>query len=207
MKNLKHISIQAFLLLFGFLAVSCTDDDKDTNPGPDNANKIEYNGANYTIKKGFFQDGGAQDLVGEEESHYNHNFFLTDGNVNLNNDGSLQNAGDAKIVIMTGLLSPGAASFKTGTFEYSNIVQDATTLPESEFDAKYRPRYVMLMGTVIVDTDGDKNFEEETAQVVTGGTIKVSGTKPNYSTEYNLTLDGGKTLKGSFTGSYTQVAD
>jgi len=195
------------MLLFGFLAVSCTDDDKDKGPSPETSKQTEYNGAKYGIKKGFYQEGGPMELIGDEESHFNQNFFLTDGNVTLKDDGTFENAADAKILFMTGLLSPGTTGFQNGVYEYSNIIQDETNLSEAEFEAKYRNRNVMLLSFVLLDTDGDKNFEEEDAQTVTGGTLKVLGTKPNYTLEYDLTFTGGKTLKGKYSGSYQQVTD
>jgi hypothetical protein len=207
MKNLRNLKLQALALFFAFAAVSCEEKDKDKNPSPDNSKQTEYNGSKYTIKKGFYQDGGPMDLVGDDDSHYNQNFFLTDGNVTLKEDGNFENPGDAKILFMAGLLSPGTTGFKTGTYEYSNIFQDETLLSESAFDAKYRNRNVMLLSFIIADTDGDKNFEEEDPQNVTGGTIKVSGTKPNYTLEYDLTLEGNKKLKGQYTGNYQQVTD
>jgi hypothetical protein len=107
-------------------------------------------------------------------------------------------------------MSPGSTGFKAGTFEFTNWTEDITDLSNEdmtmqEFDTKYRNKAFIPLGLLVTDTDGDKNWEEETGLEITGGTIKVSGTSPNFSTEYDLTLEGGKTVKGSFAGKFNEV--
>lgn len=51
---------------------------------------------------------------------------------------------------------------------------------------------------VAIDTNGDKELEDEDEVAVTDGTIQVSGTYPEYTLVYDLTLANGTALRGSF---------
>ncbi|WP_114779208.1 hypothetical protein [Botryobacter ruber] len=202
MKNLFFAPVlKACALLIVFLSVSCKDDSEHVSPVLSNT---EYSNAKYTIKNGFIQDGGAVDIFldseAEHTTHYNYNLILTDGTP-VFEDNDVVSMNDGKIVISALLLSPGTAAFKTGVFEYDDW-SDHLDLEEEDLIARYQNKYFFPLAMVFTDTDGDKNWQEETAALVTGGTIKVSGTAPNYTTEYDLILLGGKTLKGSFAGKF-----
>jgi hypothetical protein len=211
-KALQFFQYQVLVLSIGFLAVSC-DKDKDNNPNPNGpgATNTEYNGVKYAIKNGFYQNGGAMDYYFDDEAahktHYNYTMVLTDGNPVIK-DGKAESMNDGKILIVPTLLSPGTTGFKTGTFEFAkDWVTDMTVMDEAAYDAKYKNKYFVPLAMVFTDTDGDKNWEEENGVAVTEGTFKVSGTAPNYTTEYDLKLTGGKTLKGSFSGNFREITD
>jgi hypothetical protein len=202
-QKLSTFKLQLLILLFGFLAVSCTNDD-EANTKPASSGNIEFDGTKYSMKNGFFQDNGPVNIYGEDETHYNYNFFLTDGIPSFDNTGKIKNIENGKIVMFTSLISPGKTEFKTGTFGYASFMDDMD-LEEEELEEKYKNKSFFPMAFVILDTDNDKNWEEEDEIEVSGGTIKISGTAPKYTTEYNLNLKNGKTLKGGYTGTYTKI--
>jgi hypothetical protein len=213
MKKVRaFFKLPVLAVLFGFLAVSCKE-DKDNNPSPNvpGAANTEYNGTKYTIKNGFFENNGAMDYYFDDEAeiktHYNYNLVLTDGTPVLK-DGKAESMNDGKILIVSTLLSPGTNGFKPGTFEVAeDWVEDMMVLDEEAYDAKYKNKYFAPIAIVFTDSDGDKDWQDETGVAVTAGTFKVSGTAPNFTTEYDLTVTGNKTLKGSFTGKFSEIHD
>ena len=212
MKKAFHIfRIPALVVLFGFLAVACKEDEDNPNPNPGGTTNTEYNGTKYAIKNGFYQNIGSMDYYFDDEAdtktHYGYSMVLTDGTPVIK-DGQPESLPDGKIVIVTSLLSPGTSGFKTGTFEFAkDWVSDMMTLEEEAYDAKYKNKYFAPIALVFTDSDGDKDWEDETGVAVTEGTFKVTGTAPNFTTEYDLKLTGGKTLKGSFAGKFSEITE
>lgn len=196
----------ALLLLIG--TFSCDKDD-EKDPTPVDEFNTEYDNKKYNIKYGFVDDGGSVDVFFDDEAtektHYNYNFILTDGTPEFENDdvSALENG---KILITAGLLSPGTNGFQTGEFELIDL-NDWMEMEEEEILETYKDKHFSPLAIIITDSDGDQNWEEETGQVATEGSFKVSGSAPNYTTEYDLTMEDGSKLKGKFTGSFTMVQD
>ncbi|MDQ3291989.1 MAG: hypothetical protein M3Q05_11945 [Bacteroidota bacterium] len=202
MKTIFNLKLLAILLSFGFFATSCTDDDDPDNPKP--SGNTEYNGEKFTIKNGYYAIGNGIKLYGNAPTHHLDFLFLTDGTPKFSNDGEITEMQDGKIAILGALLSPDGASFKPGTFEYTNMAADVN-LTEAQVEAKYKNKSFFYESIVRMDTDGDKNWEEEADIKITGGTIKVSGALPIVVTEYNLTLENGKTVKGKFGSTFQKL--
>ena len=40
---------------------------------------------------------------------------------------------------------------------------------------------------------------------VVSGTVKISGTRPNYLISYDLILENGKTVKGNYAGNFQKL--
>lgn len=212
MKKVWHFfKLQALVVSFGFLAVACKEDKDNPSPITTGTPNTEYNGTKYVIKNGFYENNGAMDYYFDDEAenktHYNYTLVLTDGTPVIK-DGKAESMNDGRILIVPTLLSPGTSGFKAGTFEVAkDWIQDMMTLDQEAYDAKYKNKYFAPIAVVFTDSDGDKNWEEETGVAVTEGTFKVTGTAPNFTTEYDLKLAGGKTLKGSFSGKFTEIHD
>lgn len=202
MKNLFNLKLIALLLSFGFFATSCTDDDEPDNPKP--TGNTEYNGEKFTIKNGYYAEGQGIKLFGNANTHYLDFLFVTDGTPKFANDGEITEMPDGKIAILAALLSAGGTGLKPGTFEYTDMAADVNLTP-AQVEAKYKNKSFFYESIVRVDTDGDHDWEEEADLKITGGTIKVSGSLPVLTTEYNLTLANGKTLKGSFGGTFNKL--
>jgi hypothetical protein len=210
-KALHFFKLQAFVLVIGLLAVSCKEDEDNPGPNTPGTTNTEYNGTKYAIKNGFYENGGAMDYYFDDEAeiktHYNYTLVLTDGTPVLK-DGKAESMNDGKILLVTTLLSPGTTGFKAGTFEFAkDWVEDMMNLEAEEYDAKYKNKYFTPIAIVFTDSDGDKDWTDETGVAVTEGTFKVSGTAPNFTTEYDLKLTGGKALKGSFSGKFSEITD
>lgn len=207
MKNLSFSpTLKLLVVLIGFLSVSCNKDDERI-PDPTPLSNTDYDNIKYNIKNGFVQDGGAMDIFLDDEAvektHYNYNFLLTDGTPVFEGE-EVVSMDDGKIIITAVLLSPGTSGFKTGEFEFIDWtdLDDVDDLSEEELKELYKDKFFSPLAFIITDSDEDQNWEEETGQLVTGGTFKVTGTAPNFTTEYDLTLENNKTAKGKFSGVF-----
>ncbi|MCC9166928.1 hypothetical protein [Pontibacter harenae] len=197
------------LLLAGFTFVSCSkDDDEDTTPSLNN--QIEYNGTTYNIQTGIIEDWGSVGLSdGDEDlyisndnvTHYNYDVSITDGTLQANSDGELENVG-ATVFVYAELLSPGTTNFTTGTFSYIEYEDDLT---QEQIDAKYNNKSFFEDAYIVIDANGNGTLDASDASSIayaTGGTITVSGSNNNYTVDYNLTLDNGRTIVGSYSGDF-----
>ncbi|WP_207434262.1 hypothetical protein [Sabulibacter ruber] len=189
LKQFYPIRSLALAVLVGFTFSACSDDDDEVSP--DTENRIEYNGASYTLKSGVVIDYG---VTGDEDTHYNYDFMVTDGI--LPDTEEIFEIPNAKISVYAELLSPGADAFEVGTFTF---VQDVNA-------AQNRDKHVFEYVEVVVDSNNDNMLDMDDDYLeVTGGTIKVSGSNNDYTVEYNLTLDGGKTVKGNYSGDFNYI--
>ena len=192
----KHLYYVATLVL---LIIGGCAGDNDDAVTPTTANQVTYGNTPYSLANGLANDYRTID----SDNHYNIDFSVSDGLfipflVDLGTGILVQlwNVSDGTIEIHAELYSPGPGAFKNGTFNY-------TSLPESEIeDPSLVGEYFFQDAYVAIDTDGDQDLGEDEEIAVTGGTIQVSGTSPEYNLVYNLTLADGKTLRGSFSGEF-----
>jgi hypothetical protein len=200
-KNFYFTKWSAFAIMLGFLATSCDPKDKDKTPEPE-TNQIQYNGTKYTLEKSLMIDYGALSLYGSQDTHFNHDFYIADGNIDYQN-GQVQEIAGA-FAVFSELVSAGTAKFNTGTFNYVDNNNDGS-LNESQLEAKYKNKSVFADAKVYIDTNGNRILSDETPLKATGGSIKVSGSGNTYTLEYNLILENGKTLKGSNSSSFSKI--
>jgi hypothetical protein len=145
------------------------------------ANVATLNGQSYALKKGLVLDYGTF-----EDSHYNFDFFITD-DAELSIDSEQVNG---KILIYLELFSAGDTGFKAGTFNYNS---------SSDIDGQFFFRYADV--SVDINNDGILDLEEGLMEVI-GGRVTVSGTSPDFTINYELSLPHNKTLKGRYSGTY-----
>ncbi|QNF35274.1 hypothetical protein HUW51_22080 [Adhaeribacter swui] len=203
MKTLFNLKLVAFILSIGLFATSCKEDD-DPGAAPNTNGNTEYNGQKYTIKNGYYAVGDGIKLYGNANTHHLDFLFITDGTPQFSNDGDITSMKDGKIAILGATISPDGNSFKPGTFEYNDLAADVNLTP-AQIEAKYKNKAFFYESIVRIDTDGDNNWQEEADIKITGGTIKVTGALPAITTEYNLNLENGKTIKGNFGGTFNKL--
>lgn len=177
---MKKLLYSIFAL--GLLAtVSCKDDD-DVVPTPEPlpTNAVAYKGKNYSFDNGAIIDWGSW------ENHYNYDFFLTDGEMDFEN----QTALGATVMLYAELWSPGTENFSTGTFSYEDS--------ENTTGKKFFETVVVVM-----DTNNNGELDEADDQLTAkAGTIKVSGSGTNYALEMDITLSNDQSLKGTYNGAF-----
>lgn len=176
---MKTLNYSFFAL--GLLAtVSCNDDDQTPTPEPLPVNAVSYNGKNYTIDNGSVIDWGSW------EDHYNYDFFLTDGEMDFENETAV----DATVMVYAELWSPGTESFTTGTFNYDN---SGVTGDKRFFEN----------AAVVMDTNNNADLDENDDHLtVKAGSFKVSGSGTSYTVEVDVTLSNNKLLKGRYSGTF-----
>ena len=201
-------SCATLILLMGLSIASCSKDD-EPKPASHTVSNTEFNNKKYNIRNGFIQDEGTVDVFYDDEAddktHYTYSFILTDGTPDFEGR-DVVSLRDGSLVISAVLLSPGTTGFGTGTFEFIDFT-DFDDMEEDDLKEEFKNRYFCPLAFVFTDTDSDEVWEDETGFMVSGGSFKVSGTAPNYITEYDLTLVDGKKVKGSFTGKFTILQD
>jgi len=100
---------------------------------------------------------------------------------------------DGSLLVALGLASASTTSFEVGTFEFST---NPDIVPTSGLNE-------LTSGGVIYDSNEngeiEKNEEEST---ITGGTVTITGIKPNWSVSIDLILKNGQSVVGQFDGDY-----
>lgn len=199
--KLKIYSV-AFLALLLMAFGSCKKDKPASVP-----NQTNYDGTTYNMKAGLTIDYGTSSYFGSSDTHTNYDFYITDGSFTFSNNGQPQDI-IGKIGVYFSLESPdGTGNFKNGTYTYVDTDNDAT-LTDQQLQAKYENKYFMYDGSILVG-NGDINSSLQNGQeiYVQSGTVVVSGTKPNYKVDFDLLLQNNKTIKGSYSGEFSNYVD
>ncbi|WP_207433504.1 hypothetical protein [Sabulibacter ruber] len=182
------------LLLCSFLAVSCGDDDDEEQIAP-LSNQIEYNNTRYNADLALSWDFGPIGFSEDVETHYAQEFALLD---------TVTKTLSVKAALDMFLLSSGTTTFKTGTFDYVNLDDEIDFEDEESVaaaTAKYRDKNLILQTAFLLDSNNDEEFDEDTEVFeVTGGSITVSGTAPNYTIECDVQLQNNNGLKAHYSG-------
>jgi hypothetical protein len=156
------------------------------------------------MEEGVILDYGSFTLYGQNDTHTNYDFYVSDGDIEYGNDDVEEIEGS--LAIWAELVAPDASDFKTGTFNFVDNDNDGS-LNNAQKEAKYKDKFVFPSAKVYIDTNGNGILSDDTPMQTTSGTIKVSGSQPNYTIEYNLTLANGKTVKGKFAGSFPKITN
>jgi len=189
MKKIMNLKSLLLLILAGVFLMSCNEDEDDNTP----EDVITYDGVSYAMKDGVIYDYGAATpyIV---PTHYNYDFVITDASLvkKTESDGDTYwSIGDETTFgVYIELYSPGTSSFKTGTFEYLEWHDDVT---QADFDGKY---FFSDAEVILISNNTEIEYE------ATGGTVKVLGSGLEYTLDFDLVLNNGKTLKGNYSGLF-----
>lgn len=178
---MKVASLLILSLLWLALMVSCNNEEepKPDLPEPE-MDEIPTEGVFYgedllDPSNAFIFDYG---VIG---THYNQEFFILDADVMEVLSGNFDNL---TFAVSADLYASGA-SFRQGTYRFSealdnegiNYFQSATYLEFAEGE---------------IQNEYDAN----------SGTITVNGIPENYTIEYDLVLENGETVRGTFSGAF-----
>ncbi|UZR98060.1 hypothetical protein [Chondrinema litorale] len=187
-RNFKFSLIAIFAgLLF---LTSCDNDEDNDSESVENIidNTVTVDLSEYPISYSFIINYGYD----EDSKFYNYDFYLTDGSLTEDNEFN----SSTTFYIYSELFSASTNSFTTGTFEYKSYI-DAAVDDLSDVEHYFSRAYILR------DSNGDGILSDDSEIVeVTGGTIKVSGTSPNYTIMYDLELADNSALNGAYNGSF-----
>lgn len=195
---MKTKNLMLIMLAIVVSVTSCKPKKNDAPP----EDTIEYNSTNYTIANGAFVDLGSSIYYGTVDSHYDSDFFITDGTFIYDTNGEITDA-NGKIIVAAYLSSFGTASFKTGTYTFIDSTNDSS-LTDAQIKSKYENKYFFTEAIVAIGDNSSSSLANADPIFATSGTIKVEGTKPNYTLIYDLILEDGKTVRGSYSGTYKE---
>ncbi|MFD2514770.1 hypothetical protein ACFSRY_12920, partial [Pontibacter locisalis] len=151
----------------GLLAmVSCQKEEIEPLPQPERTATID--GASYTLNKGAIIDNGVYG------GRYEKTFILSDAEIDIKNPTK-----GSSIYIFASLTAPGTV-FSTGTFIPTIL----------RIDGKYEDvtgKHLANQLYVKVDSNGDSKIDENDILLpAKTGTMKVSGTSPNYTVDIDV---------------------
>ncbi len=170
---MKDLLSFVLILVIGVFS-SCGSDDTE-----EIINEILFDGKTLVGENGVAVD------VGSSENHYEFTFAISDGDINhVSGSGSIQFSTSAEFYLLFGAASLGTNQFNTGTFQFKSVID---AVPDDNF---------FFSGSF-------KEGGNSQTLNVTDGTITISGTSPNYTLQFDLTLTGDKKLTGAFVGTFT----
>ncbi|BDD11790.1 hypothetical protein FUAX_42220 (plasmid) [Fulvitalea axinellae] len=191
MIRLKISGLLLIALILSLYLASCSSDNDDEGT---TKNSVTLNDASYTLSDGLFIDYGAG------QTHYNKDFYVIDGQFvqQTTNGSNGYDVENAKLMIVAEMYSLGTEKFVPGTFEY---IDGQTATPDDVKDISF-----FYPALAVIDSNDDGKFTQtDTSFPIKGGKVTVSGTSPNYEVSYEVTLDNGKTMKGSFSGAFKSI--
>ena len=194
----KIYPILMLALIVGF--TSCSKDDENE---VQISNAVVVDATTYSLAKGAYVDYQNTILYGTTNTHYNYEFFTTDGSFVVNSANELEDV-KGKIAIYVDLYSAGATSFKAGTYTFVSGANDGT-LTDAQLKTKYENKNVCQYGAVVLGTIANASLGNAVEIDVKSGSVVIEGAKPNFKIIYDLVLVDNKTVKGSYSGAFTLV--
>jgi|GEM_PF-6002571 len=196
-KVLRIASIVTYLVFFVLLQ-SCSNSDNDDSSN-NNDDAITYLGQSYSVNKGL------EEVYKPGDNHYKSGFNISDGefySVQVNIFGNIDliwRVRNGSIWIYGDLFSPGTENLSSGTFSFApgNVDEDDPALAQKFFFSDAR---------VVVDLNNNGDFDKDVEFFdVVDGTISVEVSGGVYTMTFNLSLENGESVKGSYSGDFTQV--
>lgn len=182
---MKKLLVLSTVFLF---LVSCNNDDDSQQT---NSSALSINGNSYTITSAKAVDNF--NFFSDTNSEYN--FILSDGTINVT---AIPNSvfgftTDNASIAMNLSISALGMNFVPGTYVY-DLNQQPTEPNFNFFDGL----------TIYIDGNNDKDFTDaqDTVLYATAGTVTVSGTGPNFTLDFNVTLSDGQNFQYSYSNGF-----
>lgn len=178
-KQSRKITLLLIVIALGVGGCS-KDDDEGIEPDINPTNSLVYKGHTYRLN-----DAGYSDY-GFDGSHYNQEFYLfqfaedDDDNVPVH--------------LFLDLYSASEQTFQQGIFSFADYEAEDVT-GKHYFDDGY-----LILNMRISSADADE------IAFISGGTVKVAGSGNNYKIEFDLMMNNGESVKGSYGGTFERVA-
>ena len=198
MKN-KIYLMMMLSVIAGF--ISCSKDDPIE---VEVSNNVVVDATTYTLAKGAYVNYGNDILYGSTPTHFNTEFFTTDGVFKLSTANELEDI-TGKIAIYVDLYSAGIGSLKADTYTFVSDANDAS-LTAAQLKTKYENKNVCLYGAIVTGPNATTSLGNNGIDIdVKSGTVTIEGTKPDFKIIYDLVLENNKTVKGSYSSSFALI--
>lgn len=197
MNKRKLTLLSAFLL--GLMGMSsCSDNEGEAPDEAADTNEIRYAEATYTLEQGLLN------FIISNDNYHNTDVVLTDGSLNvtyINLGGFLaaqwypENYG---ISLDFSLYAPPGEALPTGRYTFGGLREDDVRDDPAKAGGMYH-----AASFITLDTNGNKDWDSSDTDIaVTGGFVEVGGTYPDYAVTFDLQLEDGNSLQGSYQGEY-----
>ncbi|UII27545.1 hypothetical protein LVD15_03685 [Fulvivirga maritima] len=179
---------------------SCSDDD--SKEGPEVTNSFMYNSNTYEVKDASITDYGADRVEGHD--YYYYEFSLTNGSYELVEDSVdpdyfyFQVKGGTYDVNLD-LYYPSASVFGPGEYVFASeeMISDGSIINTPFID----------WAEIRLDLNNDGIYDGDETIAAVGGSVEVTGSDKEYTLFFELNLEDGRTLSGSFSGEFKYVKD
>lgn len=185
-----------FLLLFVLACTICMSSCEKDNDAQEEEQKSEgafvYDNTSYPVKNGYLKD------YGSVSGHLHYGIIVTDGSFSETDpDAELKNYKVSSYIE----LYPDGNTFKEGTYTYINENNYNT---DAELIAATTNKSYMSQAGIGIDLNSDGNLVDSEMFIMTDGSVTVAkgSGNYNYTITYDLTLEGGKKVTGSFSGTF-----
>ncbi len=165
-------------LLLGLLVLSSCGDDDDDDTQQDVVNELTVGGQAFTGTDGLIID------IGSIVTHYQYTIGISDASLDVSSSGNgFRFSTSSSFLISFGAASFEPDAFQTGEFSYLSSID---TVPLDNY---------FFSGTFT-------NVDTGTTLNITGGTITISGTSPNFTVQFDVDLQGGEKITGAYVGAF-----
>ena len=197
MNKRKPALLCAFLLCLMGMS-SCSDDEAEASDEAVGINEIRYAEAAYTLEQGLLN------FIISNDNYHNTDIVLTDGSLNvtsINLGGFLaaqwypENYG---ISLDFSLYAPPGETLPPGRYAFGGLREDDVRDDPAKAGGRYH-----AASFITLDTNGNKDWDDpDTDIAVTGGYVEVAGAYPDYTLTFDLLLEDGNRVQGSYQGEY-----
>lgn len=201
--NIMKVKFLQFFLISTIIFISSCKKDSGLNSEVKLKNNVEYNGEKLSLNAAGFIDYSSKSFYGNAPTHKNVDFYTIDGSFVTSKTGSLLDI-KGRSVVFTELNSPNLDLIEEATYKFIDDSKDSG-LNDAELKAKYEGKYFFSNAYIIYGSLSTSLLTFSENIDVVSGTVKVSGTKPNYLITYDLVLENGKTLKGNYEGNFKSL--
>ena len=174
LNNENQKNMKKITLFLSILAlVIFTSCGDDDGDGPSVNNEITVGSQTYAITNGAFID------LGESEGTSQGVFAIADANITISaSQLSISTSSTIRVVVQ--LISLGTGGLQSGGYELGDVL---------------RPDAGQVFFVTQIRADGtDLNVDS--------GTVTLSGSAPNFTLQFDLSLDGGERLTGGYQGEF-----
>ena len=178
-KFYNSLKLVAFLIPALFLLGSCSEEEDSS--GID-TNMIDYSGNKQEIKQAVIREPGTL------YSHLMKGFIMSNMDITPG------------VGLGLTVFSSDESNLEAGDYQFIDVNSE-------EFTNDNVAGMNFFSGSFLLDENNDKQLDDSDEIDVNGGTVTITGTQPNYTVIFDLTLENGKTVKGNYSGTFEMADD